>query len=120
MNRKGEAAYKEKDFNAAINHFQSAIEINPQYGQAYSNLGLTFQKTGRVAEAIWANRKAIALASGSAAATVEANSYYNNGRIYEAAGQWNDALREYQNAKQHKNKQTYDEAIERMMSKTAN
>lgn len=120
LNRKGEAAYKEKDFNAAINHFQSAIEINPQYGQAYSDLGLTFQKTGRVAEAIWANRKAIALASGSAAATVKANSYYNNGRIYEAAGQWNDALREYQNAKQHKNKQTYDEAIERMMSKTAN
>ena len=98
----------------------SEICINPQYGQAYSNLGLTFQKTGRVAEAIWANRKAIALASGSAAATVKANSYYNNGRIYEAAGQWNDALREYQNAKQHKNKQTYDEAIERMMSKTAN
>lgn len=120
LNRKGEAAYKDKDLDAAMNYFQSAIDTDPQYGQAYSNLGLTFQKAGRVAEAIWANRKAISLAEGEKAATVRANSYYNNGRIYENAEQWNEALREYRNAKQQKSKKTYDEAINRMISKGAN
>jgi len=120
LNRQGEIAYKEKDLDAAMNYFQSAIDTNPHYGQAYSNLGLTFQKANRVAEAIWANRKAISLAEGEKAATVKANSYYNNGRIYENAEQWNDALREYRNAKQQKNKKTYDEAINRMISKGAN
>lgn len=120
LNRQGETAYKAKDLNAAMSYFQSAVETDPHYGQAYSNLGLTFQKAGRVAEAIWANRKAISLAEGEKAATVRANSYYNNGRIYENAEQWNDALREYRNAKQQKNKKTYDEAINRMISKEAN
>ena len=120
LNRKGEAAYKDKDLDAAMNYFQSAIDTDPKYGQAYSNLGLTFQKAGRVAEAIWANRKAISLAEGEKAATVRANSYYNNGRIYENAEQWNDALREYKSAKQQKNKKTYDEAINRMIGKGTN
>lgn len=119
-NRQGEADYQNKNFESAIDNFQAAIEANPEYGQAYSNLGLVFQKVGRVSEAIWANRKAISLASGTTAATVKASSYYNNGRIYEAAGQWADALREYRNAKQQKDKKTYDEAISRMLNHGAN
>jgi hypothetical protein len=120
MNRQGEQAYQQHDLDGAIALFQSAIELDPNYGQAYSNLGLVFQKAGRVAEALWANRKAIALANGSHAETTRANSYYNNGKIYENAGQWNDALREYHNAKHEKDKPTYDQAIERMIGKGAN
>lgn len=117
LNTKGELAYQAKNYDEAISLFQAAIELNGNYGQAYSNLGLTFQKAGRVAEALWANRKAIALASGNTAATVRASSHYNNGRIYEAAGQWSDALREYKNAKQQKNNPVYDTAIQRMTEK---
>ena len=119
LNTKGELAYQAKNYDEAISFFQAAIELNGNYGQAYSNLGLTFQKAGRVAEALWANRKAIALASGSTAATVRASSHYNNGRIYEAAGQWNDALREYNYAKQQKSNPVYDTAIQRMTEKGA-
>ncbi|MDO8342842.1 MAG: tetratricopeptide repeat protein [Cellvibrio sp.] len=119
LNTKGELAYQAKKYDEAISFFQAAIELNGNYGQAYSNLGLTFQKAGRVAEALWANRKAIALASGNTAATVRASSHYNNGRIYEAAGQWGDALREYNYAKQQKNNPVYDTAIQRMMEKGA-
>lgn len=119
FNRKGEQAYQAKKYDEAIDLFQAAIELDGNYGQAYSNLGLTFQKAGRVAEALWANRKAIALASGNTAATVRASSHYNNGRIYEAAGQWSDALREYMYAKQQKNNPVYDAAINRMKEKGA-
>lgn len=119
LNTKGELAYQAKKYDEAIGFFQAAIELNGNYGQAYSNLGLTFQKAGRVAEALWANRKAIALASGNTAATVRASSHYNNGRIYEAAGQWADALREYNYAKQQKSNPVYDTAIQRMTEKGA-
>jgi tetratricopeptide (TPR) repeat protein len=114
INRQGESAYKAGQLEDAIFLFQQAIELNPNNGQAYSNLGLVFQKSGRVAEAIWANRKAIALASGSTANTVRASSYYNIGRIYEAAGQLQDARQQYEWARQQKPNSVYDKAIERV------
>lgn len=114
LNLKGEAAYHGNDLELAIDFYRQAIELNNAYGQAYSNLGLAYQKVGRTAEAIWANRKAIALASGATAATVRASSYYNIARIYEAAGQRDDALAQYQLAKQQKANPVYDKAIERL------
>jgi tetratricopeptide (TPR) repeat protein len=117
LNTEGEAAYQRGDYARAIELFQAAIDQNGNYGQAYSNLGLTFQKSGRVAEALWANRKAIALASGASAARTRASTHFNNGRIYEDAGQWNDALREYVSAAREKPNATYDNAIQRMRDK---
>ena len=117
LNSQGEAAYHAGSLDQAIGLYQQAIEANGRYGQAYSNLGLAFQKAGRVSEALWANRKAIALAEGPTAATVRASSHYNNGKIYEAAGQWNDALREYQGAKAENANPVYDKAILRMQQK---
>lgn len=119
LNTEGEAAYQRGEYARAIELFQSAIEQNGSYGQAYSNLGLTFQKSGRVAEALWANRKAIALASGPSAARTRASTHFNNGRIYEDASQWSDALREYVSAAREKPNATYDNAIQRMRDKGA-
>jgi tetratricopeptide (TPR) repeat protein len=114
LNVKGEAAYHANDLDQATDLFRQAIELNGAYGQAYSNLGLAYQKAGRTAEAIWANRKALALASGPTAPTVRASSYYNIARIYEAAGQKEDALAQYKLAKQEKANPVYDKAIERL------
>ncbi len=119
INKQGEQAYHAGHYDEAIHLYQEAIELDGNYGQAYSNLGLAFQKAGNVAEALWANRKAIALADGSTAATVRASSHYNNGKIYEDAGQWNDALREYHYAKREKSNPVYDKAIKRMQQKGA-
>ncbi|MFT3931538.1 MAG: tetratricopeptide repeat protein [Spongiibacteraceae bacterium] len=119
LNAQGEAIFHQKNYEEAARLFQEAISLDDNYGQAYSNLGLTFQKMNRVAEALWANRKAIALAHGGTAATVRASSHYNNGRIYEAANQWSDALREYKLAKQEKENAVYDNAIQRMKDKGA-
>ena len=119
LNTQGEQAYHAADYDESIRLYQAAIELNGNYGQAYSNLGLAFQKAGRVAEALWANRKAIALANGATAPTVRASSHFNNAKIYEAAAQWNDALREYQAAKREKANPVYDKAILRMQQKGA-
>ena len=119
LNTQGEAAYHAGRLDDAIALYQQAIELDGTYGQAYSNLGLAFQKAGRVAEAMWANRKAIALAQGPTAARVRASSHYNNGKIYEDAGQWDDAVREYRAAKAEAQNPVYDKAIERMVQKGA-
>ncbi|KJV06641.1 tetratricopeptide repeat protein [Methylocucumis oryzae] len=119
LNKQGEQAYHAGKLDDAIRLYQAAIELDGSFGQAYSNLGLAFQKAGNVAEALWANRKAIALADGASAATVKASSHYNNGKIYEEAGQWNDALREYHYAKRAKDNTVYDKAIKRMQEKGA-
>ncbi len=94
-NREGEAVYKPVS-RQAIQLFQQATELDGNYGQAFSNTGLAYQKNGNIAEAIWANRKTISLASGANAATTRANSYYNIAKIYETAGQDADALQHYQ------------------------
>jgi hypothetical protein len=119
LNTQGETAYRQGDYARAIRLFQAAIEQGANYGQAYSNLGLAFQKSGRIPEALWANRKAIALASGPAARTTRASTHFNNGRIYEAAGQFDDALREYESAVAERDKPVYENAIHRMQQRGA-
>lgn len=114
LNRAGEQAYHAGNLDSAIDLYQEAINLDPNYGQAYSNQGLAYQKAGRTAEAIWANRKAIALASGATAATVRASSYFNIGRIYEEAGQFSDALAQFEAAKREKANPAYDKAIARV------
>jgi tetratricopeptide (TPR) repeat protein len=117
LNRQGEHAYHAGRLDDAIAFYQRAIDADPGYGQAYSNLGLAYQKAGRAAEAIWADRKAIALASGPTAAVVRAGSNYNIGRLYEAAGQYHEALRYYEFARREKANPVYDRAVERVRAK---
>ncbi len=117
LNLKGEAAYQAGNLDQAIDFFRQAIELDNSFGKAYGNLGLAYQKAGNTAESIWANRKAIALATGTNAATVRAGAYYNIARIYEAAGQFPDALRHYQLAKEQKANPVYDTAIERVQNR---
>jgi uncharacterized protein YfaP (DUF2135 family) len=114
LNRQGEQAFHAGSLDASIDLYKQAIDLDPNYGQAYSNLGLAYQMANRRAEAIWASRKAIALAAGPTAATVRASSYYNIGRMYEAAKQFGDALRSYQQAKGEKANPVYDNAIKRV------
>lgn len=117
LNRKGEAAYHEGDFDGSILFYQGAIELYSDYGQAYSNLGLSFKKSGRIAEAIWANRKAIALAYGKRKHIVQASSYYNIAKIYESQGKWVDAKQNYTWALEKREHSAYTQGIARMTEK---
>jgi tetratricopeptide (TPR) repeat protein len=117
LNGKGEKAYHHKNLEEAMYLFQDAINLYPNYGQAYSNLGLTFQKLHRDAEALWANRKAIERASGERANTIKASSYYNIAKVYESQGKWNEALSNYENALSNKSHSAYSKGIKRMKKK---
>lgn len=117
INTQGEALYHKKHLEDAMYKFQAAINLYPSYGQAYSNLGLNYQKLNRTAEALWANRKAIDLASGKNRARVQASSYYNIARIYEATERWQEALDNFEKAKSLRQHSAYDSGIIRMKEK---
>jgi len=117
INRKGEKEYHLGHLESAVFLYQNAIEINHRNGQAYSNLGLAFQKLNKEAEALWANRKAIDLASGSKAHIVRASSYYNIARIYENKERWQEALQNYELALQNREHEAYTKGITRMQAK---
>lgn len=117
INNEGERAYHAKDYERAISLYMDSIELNPNDGQTYSNLGLAYQKASKLAEANWANRKAIELASGANANVIKASSYYNIARIYEEKGEYESALQNFQNAQAHKKNEVYTNAIRRMEEK---
>lgn len=117
LNKQGEKAYHEGKLDEAVSLYLEAIANNPEHGQAYSNLGLAYQKLNRNAEALWANRKAIALASGKAAATIRASSFYNIARVYESDSKWAEALENFQSALSNKENEAYKKGIQRMQEK---
>ncbi|MCM0148685.1 hypothetical protein KCN56_08950 [Photobacterium galatheae] len=117
LNTAGEKAYQNKDYMAAMYHFQDAVNLYPDFSQAYSNLGVTYPKLDRRAEALWANRKAIELASGSKANRIKASSYYNIGRIYEASSEWQSALENFEAAQRLREHSAYQKGILRMKEK---
>ena len=117
LNVRGEKVYHEDRLEEAMYLFQDAVNLYPSYGQAYSNLGLTYQKLNRTAEALWANRKAIELASGKTKKRVQASSFYNIAKIYEAKEQWSDALNNFEKALSLRQHNAYVKGIARMKEK---
>lgn len=117
LNKQGEKAYWANQLQDAVDLYLEAINNNPEHGQAYSNLGLAYQKLDRWAEALWANKKALAIASGPNKKTIQASSYYNIARIYENQNRWQDSLNNYQAAQQILNRDAYKSGIERMKKK---
>ena len=114
QNGQGEKLYHEKKYDDAVFYYREALKNDPTYAQAYSNLGLAFQRQNKLADAIWANRQAIAFARGSSRSTVLASSYYNIARIFEAQHQYEQALQNFIWAKSNKENKVYDTAITRM------
>ncbi len=114
LNNKGEKLYHKKNFKEAIFNYLQAVKNNPTYAQAYSNLGLAYQRDNQYAKAIWANRKAIALAKGKHRSTVSASSYYNIARIFEAQNKFEQALQNFYWAKSFKHHSAYNSGITRM------
>jgi tetratricopeptide (TPR) repeat protein len=125
LNKLGEKKYHSGDIEASVLYYSEAIRLNEYYAQAWSNLGLSYQKLNMHAECVYANRKAIEYASGEDKDTIRAASYYNIGRLYEYSGKehhdlnyrYNEALRYYQYAIEQKYNSVYDTAIKRVKGK---
>jgi tetratricopeptide (TPR) repeat protein len=49
------------DLDTAIDYYRQSLDLDPAFGQAYSNLGLAYQKTGRMDQAGNAYREAAKL-----------------------------------------------------------
>ena len=117
LNDLGEQAYHHKRYEEAMYKYQEAINIDSKYGQAYSNLGLVFQRLHRNAEAIWANKKAIELASGVRTKEIKASSYYNIAKVYQGQRNYIKALESYEKALDNKEHPAYHKGIARMKRK---
>lgn len=111
LNIQGDQAYQKNEFEQAALLYQQSIDYNPNLGQTYSNLAVSYQKLNRPSEALWANQKAIALATNT---NTKAYSHYNMGRIYESNQDYATALMHYQQAQQFKPGSVYEAAIERV------
>lgn len=111
LNLKADKAYKANLFEQAAMLYQQSIDYNPNVGQTYSNLAVAYQKLNRSSEALWANQKAIALATNN---NTKAYSHYNIGKIYENNQDYAQAKQHYQLANQYKPNPSYDEAIQRV------
>ena len=98
-------------FEQAAMLYQQSIDYKPNVGQTYSNLAVAYQKLNRSSEALWANQKAIALATNN---NTKAYSHYNIGKIYENNQDYAQAKQHYQLANQYKPSPSYDEAIQRV------
>ena len=120
LGNKADNAYRAGKLKEAIQLYEQAVALNPHDAQIHSSLGLAYQRSGRSAEAIGANRKAIALASGSNSGIIRANSYYNVGRIYEDADQLENAAENYRGAWRENNRNAvYYDALVRALKKQA-
>ncbi|WP_221798727.1 NADase-type glycan-binding domain-containing protein [Oceanobacter mangrovi] len=117
LNSKGEELYHAKKYEDAIYHYKEAIDKDPSFAQAYSNLGLAYQRVNDYPNAIWANRKAIALARGKTRNVVSASSYYNIARIFEAQNKYEEALQNFYWAMSFRSHNAYDAGVARMKEK---
>ena len=113
-NAKADSLYKKELYDQAVFYYKLAIEYNPEYAQAYSNLGLAYYKLKRYDGSIEYSQKAIELTEND---TIKASSYYNIAMAYEAMEEWDKALENYEKALEYKEHDIYREGIERMEEK---
>ena len=76
QHQEGTKLMLEKKYQKAIVFLQKAIELNPEFKEAYYNLGLSYERLGEYKDAIKNLKKAIQLSPD------DANAYYALGYVY--------------------------------------
>lgn len=80
-----------KLFDQAIEECKQAIQLDPDFGNPYNDIGAYLIELGRLAEAIPWFERAVAAPRYDA----RCYPYYNLGRIYEKQGNWLAAIEHY-------------------------
>ena len=88
----GLTSYKEGKYEEAIKHYDQAIDINPQFAEAYNNRGITKDRLGRHEEAIEDYNEVIRINPQFAEA------YYNRGTTKDLLGRHEEAIADYDQA----------------------
>lgn len=79
---------KFEDFPKAIDFFQRAIKVAPDFSEGYNNLGVAYERSKNYNEAIAFYKKAIA----NLLYRTPEKAYYNLGKVYYRLGQYDEAL----------------------------
>ena len=82
------------DTAKAIDFFEKAAKADPNYSEAYNNLGVAYEKLGQFDKAIWFYKKAV---SNLLYSTPE-KAYISMGNSYYRLGKYEDALYSYKEA----------------------
>ncbi len=90
--RKGNAYKRLEKYEDAIDAYTKAIELNPEYSNAYNNRGLAHKKRGKFTEAITDYSKAILIDPKYATA------YNNRGVAYRILKKYAEAIADYEKA----------------------
>jgi tetratricopeptide (TPR) repeat protein len=90
--RLGHQKQQQTEFSGAIECYERAIAIDPNYAAAYSNLGVVKQQIGRLREAIAHYRQALAIDRNLA------ETASNLGSALAEAGETEEAIAEYERA----------------------
>ena len=89
---KGVAHYESKEYDQAIAEYSKAIEINPNYADAYYNRGLVYDDLKEYSQAIADYSKAIEINPNYA------DAYYNRGLIHYNLKEYDQAIADYSQA----------------------
>ena len=83
------------EYQKAIDNYDDAIRLDPQYSRAYNNKGIAYKKLAQPDRAIQDFDEAIRLDS------EYAHAYFNRGIAYNALGQYERAIQDFDEAIRH-------------------
>ena len=84
--------FNKGDYDQAIKDYDKAIELKPNYSDAYYNRGIAYDNKGNYDQAIKDYNKAIELNPN------HTNAYNNRGLTYDKKGDYNQAIKDYSKA----------------------
>lgn len=88
----GITLFNEDRFNDSVQAYDKAIEINPQFAEAFNNKGIDLGLLGRYDEALKAFRTATTINS------TYAEAWYNMGVVFDLSGNYRSAIQAYSRA----------------------
>jgi tetratricopeptide (TPR) repeat protein len=98
---KGRELYRNDEDSQALQAFQQAVKLDPEFAEAYFRLGLTYDALGQEQEAEGAYKKAVETYKKYLAMEGnldEAEGHYNLGQTYNGLHLYTEAVREYRQA----------------------
>jgi len=96
---KGKQQYRDDQDEDAVQTFQEALKLDPEFAEAYFRLGLSFEAVGKPDKAEPEYKKAVETYKKYLARyDDDPEAHYNLGQTYARLGQYSDAIREYREA----------------------
>lgn len=89
---KGNNAYFNKEYDKAKSFFLRSIELNPDFSEAYNNLGLVYHEQGNYTDAIECFHEMLEVFPNNS------DAYYQLGSLYSLKGNYSDAIKYYKKA----------------------